>query len=119
AFGRPGSERAARFRGGLARGLGRARRTPGRSDLLCGVGGDRRPHVRWSWGRRVGYRRGRFLSANEKCFLRALDVALGRDYRAFAQVRLAELADPAVGWHLIMRTRLVAFQILGRAANLR
>jgi hypothetical protein len=43
-------------------------------------------------GRRVGYRRGRFLSANEKSFLRALDVALGRDYRPFAQVRLADLA---------------------------
>ncbi len=31
-------------------------------------------------GWRVRYRRGRFLSANEKSFLRALDVALGRDY---------------------------------------
>jgi len=72
---------------------------------LCGVGGDRRPHVRWSWGRRVGYRRGRFLSANEKCFLRALDVALGRDYRAFAQVRLAELADPAPGLSDRLRRR--------------
>ncbi len=50
AFGRLGSERAARFCGGLARGLRRARRTSGRSVLLCGVGGDRRPHVRWSWG---------------------------------------------------------------------
>jgi hypothetical protein len=30
-------------------------------------------------GRRVGYRRGPFLSVNEKSFLRALDVALGRD----------------------------------------
>jgi hypothetical protein len=44
-------------------------------------------------GRRVRYRRGRFLSANEKIFLRALDAALGHGYRAFAQVRLAELAD--------------------------
>jgi hypothetical protein len=50
-----------------------------------------------SGGRRVGYRRGRFLSANEKSFIRALDVALGRDYRPFAQVRLADLADPALG----------------------
>jgi hypothetical protein len=50
AFGRLGSEPAARFCGGLGRGLGRARRTSGRSHLLCGVGGDRRPHVRWSWG---------------------------------------------------------------------
>lgn len=48
-------------------------------------------------GRRVGYRRGRFLSANEKSFLRALDVDLGRDDRASVQVRLAELADPAPG----------------------
>jgi len=29
---------------------------------------------------RVGYRRGRFLSANEKSFLLALDAALGRSY---------------------------------------
>jgi hypothetical protein len=43
---------------------------------------------------RVGYRRGRFLSANEKIFLRTLDAALGRNYRAFAQVRLAEIANP-------------------------
>jgi hypothetical protein len=45
-------------------------------------------------GSRVGYRRGRFLSANEKSFLITLDAALGRSYRAFAQVRLAELANP-------------------------
>ena len=45
-------------------------------------------------GSRVGYRRGRFLSANEKSFLRTLDAALGLNYRAFAQVRLAELANP-------------------------
>ncbi len=44
-------------------------------------------------GSRVGYQRGRFLSANEKIFLRTLDVALGRNYRAFAQVRLAEIAN--------------------------
>lgn len=56
-------------------------------------------------GRRVGYRRGQFLSANEKSFLRALDVALGRDYRAFAQVRLAELADPAPGLSDRLRRR--------------
>ena len=29
---------------------------------------------------RVGYRRARFLSANEKIFLRTLDAALGRNY---------------------------------------
>ncbi len=46
-------------------------------------------------GSRLGYQRGRFLSANEKIFLRTLDVALGPSYRAFAQVRLAELANPA------------------------
>ena len=46
-------------------------------------------------GSRIGYQRGRFLSANEKSFLRTLDAALGRNYRAFAQVRLAELANPA------------------------
>ncbi len=38
-------------------------------------------------GSRVGYRRGRFLSANEKMFLRTLDAALSHNYRAFAQVR--------------------------------
>ncbi len=46
-------------------------------------------------GSGLGYQRGRFLSANEKIFLRTLDVALGPSYRAFAQVRLAELANPA------------------------
>ncbi len=40
---------------------------------------------------RAPYRRGRFLSANEKCFLVALDAALGSGYRVFAQVRLADL----------------------------
>ena len=38
-------------------------------------------------GRRAGYQRGRFLTANEKSFLMTLDAALGRNYRAFAQVR--------------------------------
>ena len=56
-------------------------------------------------GRRVGYRRGRFLSANEKSFLWALDVALGRDYRPLAEVRLAELADPAPGLSGRLRRR--------------
>jgi Protein of unknown function (DUF2726) len=37
------------------------------------------------------YRMGRFLSPNEKCFLAALDAALGSGYRVFAQVRLADL----------------------------
>jgi very-short-patch-repair endonuclease len=46
---------------------------------------------------RAGYQRGRFLSVNEKSFLRTLDVAIGRNYRTFAQVRLAELAEAALG----------------------
>ena len=44
-------------------------------------------------GCRTSYRRGRFLSANEKSFLLALDAALGEGYRVFAQVRLAELVE--------------------------
>jgi hypothetical protein len=40
---------------------------------------------------RAPYRLGRFLSPNEKCFLAALDAALGGGYRVFAQVRLADL----------------------------
>jgi hypothetical protein len=47
--------------------------------------------------RRAGYQRGRFLTTNEKSFLMTLDAALGRNYRAFAQVRLAELASPMLG----------------------
>jgi hypothetical protein len=46
---------------------------------------------------RAGYQRGRFLTANEKSFLMALDAALGQSYRAFAQVRLAELVIPTLG----------------------
>jgi hypothetical protein len=52
---------------------------------------------------RVGYRRGRFLTANEKSFLHALDIALGSSYRAFAQVRLAELAEPALAANPTLR----------------
>jgi hypothetical protein len=58
-----------------------------------------------SVGSRVGYRRGRFLSANEKSFLIALDAALGRGYRAFAQVRLAELANPVENANVRVRRR--------------
>jgi hypothetical protein len=47
--------------------------------------------------RRAGYQRGRFLTPNEKSFLMTLDAALGRNYRAFAQVRLAELVSPTLG----------------------
>ena len=43
---------------------------------------------------RVGYRRARFLSAHAQSVLRTLDAALGRNRRAFAQVRLAERATP-------------------------
>jgi hypothetical protein len=39
------------------------------------------------------YRRGRFLSPNEKSFLSCLDAALGPHYRVFTQVRLAELVE--------------------------
>ena len=46
---------------------------------------------------RAGYQRGRFLTTNEKSFLMTLDAALGRNYRAFAQVRLAELVSPTLG----------------------
>ena len=48
-------------------------------------------------GGRAGYQRGRFLTTNEKSFLMTLDAALGQNYRAFAQVRLAELASPTLG----------------------
>ncbi|ATQ70727.1 hypothetical protein CQW49_22330 (plasmid) [Methylosinus trichosporium OB3b] len=43
--------------------------------------------------RRPAYRRGRFLTANEKRFLSVLDEAVGEGFRVFAQVRLAELVD--------------------------
>jgi hypothetical protein len=52
---------------------------------------------------RAGYQRGRFLTANEKSFLMTLDAALGQNYRAFAQVRLAELASPTVGAKPVLR----------------
>lgn len=47
--------------------------------------------------RPLRYRRGRFLSQNEKRFLCALDEAVGEDYRVFAQVRLADLVDVDAG----------------------
>jgi hypothetical protein len=43
--------------------------------------------------RRPAYRRGRFLTPNEKRFLTVLDEAVGARYRVFAQVRLADLVD--------------------------
>ena len=54
---------------------------------------------------RAGYRRARFLSANEKSFLLALDAALGCGYRAFAQVRLAEIASPTESGSVTRRRR--------------
>ncbi len=97
AFGRLGPERAARFCGGLARGLRRLDERPAALFYCAALVAIVVLMFAGPGGRRVGYQRGRFLSANEKSFLRALDVALGRDYRPFAQVRLAELADPAPG----------------------
>ncbi|MEK8121580.1 DUF2726 domain-containing protein [Methylocystis sp. IM4] len=44
-------------------------------------------------GRRASYRAGRFLTVNEKSFLGALDEAAGREFRVFAQVRLADLVE--------------------------
>jgi hypothetical protein len=52
---------------------------------------------------RAGYQRGRFLTTNEKSFLMTLDAALGRNYRAFAQVRLAELVSPTLGANPVSR----------------
>ncbi len=56
-------------------------------------------------GSPTGYRRGRFLSANEKIFLRTLDAALSPSYRVFAQVRLAEIASPAESANVHIRRR--------------
>lgn len=44
-------------------------------------------------GSRGVYRRGRFMTANEKCFFFALERALGAEYRISAQVRLGDLVD--------------------------
>ncbi len=66
--------------------------------------------------RRVGYRRGRFLSANEKAFLRTLDAALGQNYRAFAQVRLAELAGLADGGNARVR-RQALYGVMGKSVD--
>jgi hypothetical protein len=43
------------------------------------------------------YCRGRFLSKNEKEFLRKLDRIVGARYRVFVQVRLADLVDVETG----------------------
>jgi hypothetical protein len=65
---------------------------------------------------RVGDERGRFLTVGEKSFLRTLDVALGRHYRAFAQVRLAELADPASRLGVALRRRALA-GVMGKSVD--
>ena len=65
---------------------------------------------------RVGYRRARFLSANEKIFLRTLDAALGRNYRAFAQVRLAEIANPADSANVHLR-RLALDAVMAKSVD--
>ena len=67
-------------------------------------------------GRRVRYRRGRFLSANEKAFLRALDEALGGRWRVFAQVRLADLVE--VGREAGARRRRMALnRVFGKSID--
>src|SRR5208283_2228225 len=45
------------------------------------------------------------LIVNEKMFLRTLDAALGCNYRAFAQVRLAEIANAADSANVHLRRR--------------
>jgi hypothetical protein len=65
---------------------------------------------------RVGYQPGRFLSANEKSFLRTLDAALGQSYRVFAQVRLAELAGLADGGNVRMR-RQALYRVMGKSVD--
>ncbi len=67
-------------------------------------------------GRRIGYQRGRFLSANEKSFLRTLDAALGLNYRAFAQVRLAEIANPADSTNVHLR-RLALNAVMAKSVD--
>ena len=47
--------------------------------------------------RNARYCRGRFLSKNEKEFLRKLDRVVGDRYRVFVQVRLADLVDVETG----------------------
>ena len=65
---------------------------------------------------RPGYQRGRFLTANEKSFLMTLDAALGRNYRAFAQVRLAELASPTLGARPTAR-RLALNRVMAKSVD--
>lgn len=49
-------------------------------------------------GSRVGYQRGRFLSANEKSFLRTLDAALGRNYAHQVIMRSSSQDAPGFRW---------------------
>ena len=68
------------------------------------------------------YCRGRFLSKNEKEFLRKLDRIVGARYRVFVQVRLADLVDVETGasnrsrWKAISRVfaKSVDFVICNR-----
>jgi hypothetical protein len=66
--------------------------------VVCGEGASiPAARVTRANARRAGYQRDRFLTTNEKSFLMTLDAALGRNYRAFAQVRLADLVSPTLG----------------------
>lgn len=69
-----------------------------------------------SHGRRPAYRRGRFLTANEKRFLRALDEAVGEGYRVFVQVRLAELVDVELKARDTMR-RAAMNKVFGKSVD--
>jgi hypothetical protein len=50
-------------------------------------------------GRRAGYQRGRFLTANEKSFLMTLDAALGRNYAQAVIMRSWPRQRPANHLH--------------------
>jgi len=65
---------------------------------------------------RAPYRRGRFLSANEKSFLWTLDQALGGGYRVFAQVRLADLVVVDEGYSEARR-RLALNKVFGKSID--
>ena len=65
---------------------------------------------------RVGYRRGRFLSENEKAFLETLDRVVGPDHRVFAQVRLAEVVDVDGGGSPPARWKVLS-QVVGKSVD--
>jgi Protein of unknown function (DUF2726) len=66
-------------------------------------------------GGRPRYRRGRFLSEAEKRFLAVLDEAAGPGLRVFAQVRIAELLDPAA--RAAARRQKALSRIFGKSIN--